>query len=155
MPPLPTFSTGIASLICVGFTVIYVAGFYLFKQPGSRNDPNVILARMKAVTVASIASAAVVWGVLYYMNATDTFLAALGLKEPKKLLHLLNLFRPVLLTALLFLGPISIMFFEQELPFQKHFSFERDVKGTFASLLGQRNYVVVSSFQYYLKSISN
>lgn len=144
MPPLPTISTGIASLICVGFTLIYVAGFYLFKTPGSRNDPPVIRARMKAVSVASLASAAVVWAVLYYRNSTDTFLQVLGLKEPDYFLQILNLFRPLLLTAMLFLGPLSVLFFDQELPFQKHFSFERDVKEVFTSVWGQRNYVVVS-----------
>lgn len=128
-------AAGLASATCIGFTLLYVAGFYLFKQDGSRNDPKVIRARFKAVTVASVASAFIVW----YMVDKQDMLTALGLNRPKLISDIIS---PLLLTVLLFLGPLSIMFFDRELPFQKHFDFQRDVVEIFTTLLGQRNYIV-------------
>lgn len=139
-----SITIGLTNLVCIGFTLIYVAGFYIFKTPGDRNDPPVILARMKAVTVASFVSAAIVWYLLQTGEAKESTILALGLEQPSKIIHLINLLRPLLLTCLLFLGPLTVMFFDQELPFQKYFSFERDVKMNAMSLLGQRNYVVVN-----------
>lgn len=132
-------AAGLASATCIGFTLLYVAGFYIFKQPGSRNDPNVIRARIKAVTVASFASALVVWCILAQISCKQDTLTVLGLKRPRVLIHII---RPLLLTTMLFLGPLSVMFFDQELPFQKHFDYHRDVVENFTTLLGQRNYVV-------------
>ncbi|KAI8979506.1 hypothetical protein BDF20DRAFT_793997, partial [Mycotypha africana] len=105
-----------------------------------RNDPPVIRARIKAVTVASIISALIVW----YFNTTQyNVWTLLGVLPQQPVLHLLSVVsRPLLLTGLLFLGPISMMFFEEELPFQKHFVFRRDIVDIFTSLQGQRNYVV-------------
>ena len=141
-----SITTGLANLVCIGFTLIYVAGFYLFKTPGDRNDPPVILARMKAVTVASFVSAAIVWYLLQASEAKESVILVLGLEQPSEIMHSVKLLRPLLLTCLLFLGPLAVMFFDQELPLQKYFSFERDVKMNAMSLLGQRNYVVVSLY---------
>ncbi|KAG1173213.1 hypothetical protein G6F71_005818 [Rhizopus microsporus] len=127
-----TISTGLANLICIGFTVIYVVGFYMFKIPGSRNHPPVIRARMKAVTVASLISVAIV----QYLT-TANLLTVLGLT-----FNIQALVKPLLLTSLLFLGPISIRYFDDELPFQKNFNFHRDVILTLTEPLGQRNYYV-------------
>lgn len=128
-------AAGLASATCVVFTLLYVAGFYLFQQPGSRNDPKVIRARFKAVTVASFASALIVWSI---MDKQDTP-TVLGLNRPKLFEHIIC---PLLLTIMLFLGPLSVMFFDQELPFQMHFDYHRDFVENFTTLLGQRNYVV-------------
>ncbi|KAI9279287.1 CAAX protease self-immunity-domain-containing protein [Sporodiniella umbellata] len=124
-------STGLANLTCVGFTVIYVAGFYLFKTTGSRNDPRVIRARMKAVAVASFISMCIV-----YQLTDDNLLVALGLMPS------LAVLKPVILTMLLFLGPLSIMYFDRELFFQSNFDFKRDLVESFTQPLGQRNYIV-------------
>lgn len=138
-----TITAGLANLVCIGFTLIYVAGFYIFKKPGNRNDPPVILARMKAVAVASIVSAGLVWYMLQASGAKESATLALGLEQPTTLMHVINRLRPLLHTCMLFLGPLSVMFFDQELPFQRYFDFERDVTMNLMSLLGQRNYIVV------------
>ncbi|TKY87018.1 hypothetical protein EX895_003695 [Sporisorium graminicola] len=49
---------------------------------------------------------------------------------------------PLLLTALLFLGPLYTAFLDSTLPFQRHFSYKRDVVDKFTSLAGLRNFVV-------------
>lgn len=123
-----------ASITCLGFTCLYISGFYLSNHRGNRNEPRVIKSRMKAVTVASILSGCIVW-----MIVRENVLSLLGLKVPNTMIHVVQ---PLVLTSLLFLGPISVMFFEQELPFQKHFNMERDVYSIFTTLLGQRNYLV-------------
>lgn len=127
-----TISTGLANLVCIGFTVIYVIGFYLFKTPGSRNHPSVIRARMKAVTVASFISMFIV----QQLTPSNLF-TILGL------VPVLSAVKPVFLTILLFLGPLSTMYFENELPFQTNFNLKRDVVESFTTPLGQRNYFVV------------
>lgn len=127
----------LANLICVGFTVLYIIGFYIFKIPGDRNDPPVIKARMKAVTVASIGSLFIVW---LFTETKREVLQAVGLLLA---LDVKVIVYPLLLTAMLFLGPLSIMFFDRELPFQQNFDFKRDFHSTFCTLLGQRNYIVV------------
>lgn len=135
MLPSSALAPGSANLICVGFTLIYVTGFYIFETPGHRNDPQVIKARIKAVTVASVVSAIIVW---YNLQAKESIVPVLGI-----LLSIDTTYRTLLLTCLLFLGPLTVMFFDQELPFQNHFDFERDVKWMFTTLEGIRNYIMV------------
>lgn len=53
--------------------------------------------------------------------------------------HLLS---PLVLTALLFLGPLYTCYLDAELPFQRHFSYAHDVVDRFTSLAGVRNFVV-------------
>lgn len=139
---MTSIPSGLASSICVGFIFLYVGGFYVFHQPGLRDNPLVIKARMKAVTAASLASAGIVYALLNYYNCNTTLQAALGLKIPLDLKQCLSLFRPLLLTILLFLGPLSILFFDEELPFQAYFDFKRDFLGIFTNIMEQRNYLV-------------
>lgn len=139
-----TIPSGLASSICVAFIFLYVGGFYIFHQPGLRDNPRVIKARMKAVTAASLASAGVVYTLIYYYHCNTTVQTALGLNIPLDPIHFLSLFRPLLLTVLLFLGPLSILFFDEELPFQTYFDFKRDFLGMFSNIMDQRNYLVVS-----------
>ncbi|KAI9483011.1 MAG: hypothetical protein EXX96DRAFT_536379 [Benjaminiella poitrasii] len=137
-----SITAGIANLICIGFTLIYICGFYIFKTPGDRNDPPVMRARMKSVTIASLISAFIVMIVLKLTGSNYNVIKALGLEQPPHLINIFNYLRPLILTCGLFLGPIIMMYFDQELPFQKHFDFKRDVTMSVMSLLGQRNYVV-------------
>ncbi|KAI9272090.1 hypothetical protein EDC94DRAFT_249321 [Helicostylum pulchrum] len=130
-----TIGKGLASTTCVGLTCLYISGFYLSKQTGFRNDPKVIKSRMKAVMVASFVSSLIIWSLIRDVAITT----ALGLERPGLVVDMI---KPLLLTMSLFLGPLSVMFFEQELPFQKHFSVERDLYSIFTTLLGQRNYLV-------------
>ncbi|KAI7907809.1 CAAX protease self-immunity-domain-containing protein [Cokeromyces recurvatus] len=135
-------TTGIANLVCIGFTLIYIAGFYIFKTPGDRNDPPVMRARMKAVIIASIISALIVMFLLKLTGSKYNTAQVLGIDQPSHFIYIFSYLRPLVLTCGLFLGPLSIMYFDQELPFQKHFNFKRDVAMNIMSLLGQRNYIV-------------
>lgn len=132
-------SSWVANLVCIGFTILYIIGFYVFRTPGDRNDPAVIRARMKAVTVASFGSLGIVW---LFTEDRHKVIQLVGLILPSGDV-LKAIVYPLLLTGMLFLGPLSIIYFDQELPFQQHFDFKRDCHSTFCSLLGQRNYVVV------------
>ncbi|KIS65833.1 CAAX prenyl protease [Mycosarcoma maydis] len=49
---------------------------------------------------------------------------------------------PLLLTAMLFLGPLYVAFLDQQLPLQRYFCYRRDVVDKFTSLTGIRNYLV-------------
>ena len=49
---------------------------------------------------------------------------------------------PLLLTGLLFLGPLYVCYLDAELPLQSCFSWHRQVRCKFGSLLGIRNYLV-------------
>lgn len=67
-------------------------------------------------------------------------------------LDMIGLVGPVLLTAVLFLGPLTQLFFEQQLPCQSNFSFQYDVKDVICSWVGQRNYIVVSDDYFSLSA---
>ncbi|KAJ2957469.1 hypothetical protein NQZ79_g6824 [Umbelopsis isabellina] len=159
LPSIGYIPKPVAAVVCVGFTLIYLAGFYVFvnirtgKTGLSRNDPKVILARFKAVTVSSITAATVVWLLLNRYGAWEentigldqihSLLSILGVLTPSSIAATINvLVLPLLLTASLFLGPLSILYMEQCLIFQYHFDFKRDVLQTVSSLEGLRNYIV-------------
>lgn len=65
----------VATLACMSFTIIYLAGFYVFvdiRTGGtgrSRNEPMVILARCKAVLTSSVITIALVWILLNVYGA--------------------------------------------------------------------------------------
>ncbi|KAG0173545.1 hypothetical protein DFQ28_002151 [Apophysomyces sp. BC1034] len=130
-----TLYSVLANTICVSFTFIYVAGFYLFRQQGpalSRNHPEVILSRLKAVALASIVIPAIVHVILPSVPLT----LALGILPLK-----ISLLTPLLLTIILFCGPLALMYFDEELPWQKHFDLQQELR-MITSLLGQRNFIV-------------
>jgi prenyl protein peptidase len=127
-----SLSTWAANGTCLAFTLIYVVGFYVFNTPGSRNEPPVMRARMKAVTLASIVCYFVV--VLVTQETKLSSATLLGLQ----LWPSLSWLSPVLLTMMLFLGPLAVMWFDGELPFQKNFSMH-----DLTSLMALRNFVVV------------
>ncbi|KAI9266447.1 hypothetical protein BDA99DRAFT_505672 [Phascolomyces articulosus] len=136
----------VANVACIIFAFIYVAGFYLFRNENnaklSRNHPVVIRNRIKAVAFASIVAPVLVWFIIPFHYFNYSIFQILGLSLPNSVPELLALKGPVLLTAILFLGPLVQLYFERSLPLQSNFDFERDVKDVFFSLLGQRNYVV-------------
>ncbi|SPO31734.1 related to CAAX prenyl protease 2 [Ustilago trichophora] len=70
--------------------------------------------------------------ILPFSPSLTTYLATLST-------HILS---PLLLTSLLFLGPLYITYLSSELPFQRHFSFHRDVILKFTSLPGLRNFLI-------------
>ncbi|KAI7862869.1 CAAX protease self-immunity-domain-containing protein [Spinellus fusiger] len=114
-----SFSPWVANTACAMFTVLYVGSLYLLKKrtafSSNRDHPHVILSRLQAAT-----SATVLIVVLVPPCVFGTPVAG----------------------GLLFLGPLSLLALEHVLPFQRHFSFQRDVYQVFFSLAGQRNYLV-------------
>ncbi|KAI8140799.1 hypothetical protein BJV82DRAFT_671176 [Fennellomyces sp. T-0311] len=139
-------SSFVANVACIAFGFIYVAGFYLFRTKQnanlSRNHPVTIKNRIRAVTFASIVTPFLVWLIMLSHPFNHSILQVLGLRLPSSVSELAALTGPVVLTAVLFLGPLVQLYYEQSLPYQSNFDFTRDVKSVFFSLLGQRNYVV-------------
>ena len=78
------------------------------------------------------------------MDQFHTLLWVLGVLPPSSLLALINLvIIPVVLTATLFLGPLSLLYLERNLIFQTNCDFRHDVIDIMLSLEGMRNYIVV------------
>ncbi|KAF7329891.1 hypothetical protein MKEN_00252800 [Mycena kentingensis (nom. inval.)] len=115
MPPIhapPKLSLLSAQLLALTFSSTYVGSIFLvgFIQPGVRDQPHVIRARLGAVTVASVVSCATVH---YLVNPHGNFwdartLGALGFTLPNNALSYLQ-------TPLLFLGPLYAMYLHNEL----------------------------------------
>lgn len=82
---------------------------------------------------------------LIYTYIQHDFIKLLGILPPTSILGLLG---PLLLVAILFLGPLTQLFFEEALPFQKNFNYQEDFVELFWSLFGLRNFVVVSSIWF-------
>ncbi|ORY97723.1 hypothetical protein BCR43DRAFT_490250 [Syncephalastrum racemosum] len=127
-----------ANVACIGFASLYVGGFYVFRtaHPNlSRNDPAVITERIKAVLAASALTALLVW-----LSTSNTYplyeRLGLGFGTVQGLLS------PLLLVAVLFLGPLVHLGFERSLPFQKGFNWRDQLQDTFGTVVGLRNYVV-------------
>lgn len=133
------------ALVCgLVLGVMFIAGFFILKEPAKRtnDDSQVILQRMASVLVACIASPALLawWlgqrGALSYGVA---FVQWIGFRT-HGLLAAVAL--PLLLTVILFAGPLTLSYFDEELPFQQFFSFRKDVVDAITSMTGVRNYLV-------------
>lgn len=106
-----------------------------------RDDPDVIKARLLAVTSATLICCLVVFVVAgdfgrndEIHNLTANAWLYLGFTWSNVL--------PLLITPLLFSGPLYVQFLVKTLPFQKDWDFEQDVLFRFLSLVGLRNYFV-------------
>lgn len=109
----------------------------------SRDDPSVIKARLTAVSASTVGSllgvGAIVWKAGHFESVWDAVqpaLEQLGLVLPSPA------FRPLLLTPLLYLGPLYTAWLDQSLPFMNQWSFKRDVVRKFMSWTGVRNYFI-------------
>ncbi|KAK7042327.1 putative CAAX prenyl protease 2 [Favolaschia claudopus] len=170
-PPVFPISMLSSHLLALSFGATYVGSLYLSKnarlrfskspatpptgpeasqyvrqrriEPGSRDDPAVIRARLTAVTFATLFNCTIV----YYLVSRSTLpssdhslgstLALLGLSPawPTSVL-------PYLQTPLLFLGPLyASSYLTQSLPGQAHYSFEFQFIKTFCTWIGFRNYI--------------
>ncbi|EMD32279.1 hypothetical protein CERSUDRAFT_144101 [Gelatoporia subvermispora B] len=109
-----------------------------------RNDPQVIRARLVAVSTSTLLSCTavflVVWKLtgakraeLFHEALTETA-ARLGLAYTALL--------PCFITALLYLGPLYFEFLVGRLPFQRHWSINIDLLPIIATWQGWRNYIV-------------
>jgi hypothetical protein len=82
------------------------------------------------------------------MDQFRSLLWILGVLPPTSLMALINvILLPLALTAILFLGPLSLMYLDQDLIFQANCNFKRDIIDAALSLEGMRNYIVVGSVQ--------
>ncbi|KAI9316091.1 CAAX protease self-immunity-domain-containing protein [Dichotomocladium elegans] len=144
--PLPPL---MANLACFLFAFLYVAGIYVLQGDSqqarklSRDHPLVIKNRIKSVILTSCIVPALVW--LLLSPSQSKFAQALGMTIPDSASHALCILSPLLLTGVLFLGPLCQLYFDQTLVFQKYANVTEDIKHIFTTLVGQRNYVVASA----------
>jgi len=171
MQPSPVISSSSAFLITLSFAVIYVGSLYLSKnarlsfepyqaKPGRedeerkkaknerwRDDPDVIRARLAAVSIATVVCCLGVFVVLFHhvggmvqdfdVVAKNT-LFRLGFLSPFGLSSVLA----HVVTPLLFLGPLFCSYLRQELPFQRNWMWQTHVVARFLSIHGLRNYLI-------------
>ncbi|KAJ1306143.1 hypothetical protein OPQ81_010854 [Rhizoctonia solani] len=129
------------------FAGSYVGSIYVFQsarldsKDKSRDDPLVIKARLTAVSGSTAGSllgaAAIVWKAGRFPSILDAIRPAaecLGLVLPSPVS------RPLLLTPLLYLGPLYTAWLDKSLPFMENWWYKRDVVDRFASWTGARNY---------------
>ncbi|KDR77595.1 hypothetical protein GALMADRAFT_245743 [Galerina marginata CBS 339.88] len=170
----PLLSTSSAHLMSLGLAVIYVGSLYLSKNArlsfakaprsakgdGSeprgkeknerwRDDPDVIRARLVAVSVATLVCCLCVFGVLWaHVGGTlrnldlaaDATLLRLGL--PLSFEFRFKDVYPHLVTPILFIGPLFGGYLGKELPGQRNWLWESHMKARFLSIQGVRNYCV-------------
>ncbi|KAJ8587064.1 Abi-domain-containing protein [Rhizopogon salebrosus TDB-379] len=106
-----------------------------------RDDPDVIKARLLAVSGATLICCLIVFIVMKNGNGDN----AMQNLTPNAWLHLgftWSNILPLLLTPLLYAGPLYVQFLEKTLPFQEDWDFEDDVLFRFFSIFGLRNYFV-------------
>ncbi|KAJ7908361.1 hypothetical protein B0H13DRAFT_2193328 [Mycena leptocephala] len=154
--PLHPLSMLSSHLLALLFSSSYVGSLYIAKnarlrfsatpdarrhvQPGSRDDPAVIRARLTAATFATLFNC----GVVYMLVARSTLpsfndslaetLTLLGVRWPGSILSCLQ-------TPLLFLGPLYGSYLAGTLPFQARFSLDHHFFDMFWTWIGFRNYV--------------
>jgi len=135
-----------------------------------RDDPDVIKARLFAVSSATLTCCLIVFIVIRNFNRDNkvvgqefpsmsgvrgSFLTISCAKQQNLTtnawLHLgfaWSNILPLLITPLLFAGPLYVQFLEKTLPFQEDWDFEHDVLFRFLSVVGFRNYFVVSARRF-------
>ncbi|KAF7422265.1 hypothetical protein PC9H_010421 [Pleurotus ostreatus] len=162
----PPFTTYESLLLTTSFALIYVGSLYVSKhgrlsfvakvvppqRDGEerrrheserwRDDPDVIRARLIAVTFASLVSCTMVFGALWQAIGPETIevtlrtaLVRLGFSLPA---FTLDALLPHLITPLLFLGPLYALYLDFSSPLSTTGSF----KEVLLSWQGARNYVV-------------
>jgi len=160
--PIPPLSTRGANIVALSFASSYVVSLYLSKharlwnspkpsgpnanasQNRTRDDPNVIKARMLAASISTILSCVIVFLLVWHIvddldnNASlafDSTMARLGLTLFEDHSPL-----PYLVTPILYLGPLYATFLGSKLPFQSSWSWDYDVMPVFNTWVGVRNY---------------
>ncbi|KAF8875282.1 hypothetical protein BD779DRAFT_1563720, partial [Infundibulicybe gibba] len=166
VPPISTFQSHLLALL---FATIYVGSLYVSKNarlsfsmgtansvsqglPRSkennerwRDDPDVIRARLAAVTLATIACCTGLLGLLWLLIGDDvnrletalgTTATRLGFTLP--VLSMDSIY-PHLITPALFLGPLYARFLNKSLLFQRRWTY-REFSARFLSWQGLRNY---------------
>ncbi|KAH7885150.1 CAAX protease self-immunity-domain-containing protein [Phlebopus sp. FC_14] len=161
----PLLSTTSAHALAALFALAYVGSIYVsrnarlsfsntrayldygYARPKERNerwrdDPNVIRARLFAVSTATILSCTIVFALIRLvlgegtgvLTALRSTIAHLGIAP--------TAIQPHLITPTLFLGPLYAHFLLGTLPFQKNWSFHDDVLCFLFSITGIKNYII-------------
>ncbi|KAF9428386.1 hypothetical protein BGZ94_002564 [Podila epigama] len=162
-PVIPSWLAGIS---CVLFTVMFVGSLYVIPRgrvpedkPAwhnlrmDRDHPLVIQQRFKGILLTSVLSTIFLWFVFAYTGAipidlplgvkVKTFLALLGLSLPEQQFKLVfQVVVPLALVAILFVGPLLMMYLNRELPFQSRFNWAENKQHFFYEWVGIRNYIV-------------
>ncbi|KAI5706264.1 hypothetical protein M8J76_008203 [Diaphorina citri] len=93
-------------LACLVLSIVYVASLYIWSSPLTRNEPATIRKRFFSVFVMSLVSPLFLW---YFLDKKylekNSLLETLGLRLPGLLPALIL---PLLLTMVLFLGPLVL-----------------------------------------------
>ncbi|KAI8595530.1 hypothetical protein EDD21DRAFT_390997 [Dissophora ornata] len=121
------------------------------RQAMDRDHPLVIQQRLKGITLTMILAPLYLWIVLSFSGTLPSdlplgtrlrvFLQLLGLSIPNNLIKLLShIFLPVLLVAILYMGPLLMMFLNNELPFQPRFQWSAHWH-FLREWIGIRNYI--------------
>ncbi|KAF9476205.1 Abi-domain-containing protein [Pholiota conissans] len=185
--PEPLLSTSSAHIISLLLSTIYVGSIYFSQRArlslgswntkkdddeddvgkamkGTRDDPDIVRARLLAVSLATIACMTVVFGVLWSRLrwdvhnvdlAWDATILRLGLPlcfipasfdlSFTSLLSILPSFKlilPHLVVPILFSGPLFACFLGGELPGQRHWRWNTTVVQRFFTIHGARNYFI-------------
>uniref|UniRef100_A0A8D8WMA1 CAAX prenyl protease 2 n=2 Tax=Cacopsylla melanoneura TaxID=428564 RepID=A0A8D8WMA1_9HEMI len=96
-------------LACLTLSIVYVASLYIWSSPFTRNEPATIRKRFFSVFVMSLISPLFLWYFLEpkYLDK-NTLLETLGLRFPGLIQAMIL---PLLLTMVLFLGPLVLQGF--------------------------------------------
>ncbi|KAF9034393.1 CAAX protease self-immunity-domain-containing protein [Panaeolus papilionaceus] len=165
-----TIPLDLANILSVGLGLTYVGSLYLSKnarlsfssskpdttpdapdQPRDkesnerwRDDPDVIRARLVAVSSATVVCCVGVYALVGYVGAQEEGSPLPVLTTLKRTAQLLGFksttsYLPHLPTVLLYLGPLVASFFRRELPFQQNWRWQVQ-KQRFFGIVGWRNY---------------
>ena len=139
------FSVTEAVIWGVFLTLLFIIGFFIVKEPAKRtnDDREVILQRMACVAVACVIAPLLLYYMLGHRLVLSHFSVPFHVWLGLPFVGVLQaLALPLLLTAILFAGPLLLCYFDQELVFQQNFSFQRDVVAVLTSPIGLRNIIV-------------
>ncbi|KAF4621778.1 hypothetical protein D9613_012095 [Agrocybe pediades] len=166
----PLITTSSAHLVSLGLCAAYVGSLYLSKNArikfshghakGSLNGPNgydergrdhpdVIRARLVAVSIATVLCCLGVFGVIFYHIGADWKNLGIATKATALRLGLHLSFSsstidvlPHLVVPFLFFGPLFASYLGGQLPGQRYWTWQRNVAERFFGIMGLRTYWV-------------
>ncbi|KAG8853660.1 hypothetical protein FRB96_008078 [Tulasnella sp. 330] len=168
-PSIPLLTSSTVTALCAFFTFSYVGSIYLaragrlaFHAPSIdvrngaervrvanekwRNDPEVIRARLNAVTISTVGSCLVIAFVLQRIGECNDLVTSL--QHTLDILGLgwslptLRTLKPFLLAPILYIGPLYVEILELRGPYRMKWTLKRDVVDHFFSWQGIRNFIV-------------
>ncbi|KAJ3545754.1 hypothetical protein NMY22_g2312 [Coprinellus aureogranulatus] len=158
-----TISGSTAHVLAIGFAAIFVGSLYVSnytrlsfdknvritvegcqraRQNNERwrDDPDVIRARLAAVSIASLICCAIVAFLLKDLTHSKSMSEVLKLTQVHLGFNFGSSILPHLVTPVLFLGPLYAMYLGEDLPFQENWSLDIEQK-KLTSWIGIRTYI--------------